>query len=133
MNPAQTKKEGISVRLGEGEFAGDLRGFEKKPLRFGTRGRIRPIEADEIDRALGLILADQLTHPFYFEHIGRNTADSHDVVAPAANLIDKSVQGGEVEQCARRGYISLNEHQPPGTVKHPERERAFHPRNLVVL
>ncbi|MFC1782114.1 GNAT family N-acetyltransferase [Planctomycetota bacterium] len=59
MNPAQVQKKSFSAPPGEEVLAPDLLGPEKKPLRFGTRGWIRPIETGEIDQALGLFLADQ--------------------------------------------------------------------------
>ena len=95
-------------------------------------GDIGHMAADD-NHGRRLVLPDQLAHPFDFQHVGRDAADPHDIVAAVADLLDEAVQGREVEQRAGRCDVGLDEHQPPGAVEHPQRERTFDPRDLVVV
>ena len=82
---------------------------------------------------LGKMLADQLAHLLDLEKIRHDAADADDVVAPAAKLLDETVQGGIVQQRARRVEVGLDEHQAPGAMEQPQRKRPLHPRHLVVV
>ena len=66
-----------------------------------------------------LVTPDQLAHAFDFKHVGRNAADSHDVISAIANFFDEPLLGRKIEQRAWGSDVRLNEHQTPRAVEHP--------------
>ena len=89
--------------------------------------------AADDDRGAGLVLADQLDHLGNLDLVGDDAADTDDVVALGANLLEEALARGEVEQRAGGLDVGLDEHQPPRTMEHPQREGTLHTGNLVVI
>ena len=86
------------------------------PLEVGNVG---DVPADD-DLGLGKMLADQLAHLLHLQQVRQDAADAHDVVGPAADLLDEAVQGGKVQERARRVEVRLDQHQAPGAMEQPQ-------------
>ena len=71
----------------------------------GEVGNVGDVPAHD-DFRLGKMLANQLAHLLDLEKIRHDAADADDVVAPAANLLDKAVQRRDspAAYTARRGW-----------------------------
>ena len=95
-------------------------------------GNVGDVPADD-DRGLRQILPNQLAHLFHFEEVRNDRRDADDVVLVGANLLDETVERGEVQQRAGRRDVRLDHHQAPTAMEHSQREGALGSRHLVVV
>ena len=82
---------------------------------------------------MGLKLADKFAHLFSLEVVRRDGADRHHIVALLAQFLGEAIQGRKIQKRVGCRNVVANHHQPPRTVKHPQRKRPLTPRDLVVV
>lgn len=85
------------------------------------------------DKGIRAEAADELTHSFYFPHIGKNGADPNHVIVVLLNLGEETLLGRKIQQGAGGVDIGLDHHQPKGAMKHPERKSTLHPCHLIMI
>ena len=76
---------------------------------------------------------DELAHPFYLSHIGKNGADPNHVIVMLLNLGKETLLGRKIQQGAGGVDIGLDHHQPKGAMKHPETKSTLHPCHLIMI
>jgi hypothetical protein len=88
--------------------------------------------ADDDGRRRG-VLPDQTAHLAHLADVDDDPRDADDVVVLGPQFLDETLARRKVEQRGRRGDVRLDEHDAPGTMMHPERERPLGARHLVVI
>ena len=79
------------------------------------------------------VATDQFAHRPHLVHVGHDRADANDVVTVGPNLLNKAVEGWEIQERARDVDVGMNQHQTPRTMKHPQRKRFLRSRHLAVV
>src|SRR5207237_2300559 len=64
---------------------------------------------------------DQPAHLLDFAQVHDNRGNPHDVVTIRSQLAGEFVLGGKIQHRTRGGDVGLDHHDPPGTMKHAQR------------
>ena len=81
----------------------------------------------------GAVASNQFAHFFHLADIRDNRPDADNVVRIVLQFLHETVEGGEIQQDARRVDVSLDDHQPEGAMEHPQGERPLPPCHLVLV